>query len=41
MLHISASKSVHIYTFATVTMQICTATVDLVSNILDFFLSFT
>ena len=37
MLHISASKLVHIYTFATVTMHICTIIVDLVSNILDFF----
>ena len=39
MLHISVSKSVHICTFATVTVHICTVTVDLVSNILYFFLS--
>ena len=36
MLHISASKSVHICIFATVTVHICTVTVNLVSNILDF-----
>ena len=29
MLHISASKSVHIWTFATVTVHICTVTVAL------------
>ena len=39
MLNISASKLVHIYTFVTVTMHICTTIVDLVSNILDFFFS--
>ena len=39
MLHISVSKSVHICTFATLTVHIYTVTVDLVSNILDFFLS--
>ena len=39
MLHISTSKSLHIYTFAIVTVHICTAIVGLISNILDFFLS--
>ena len=39
MLHISASKSVRICTFATIIMHICTATVGRLSNILDFFLS--
>ena len=39
MLYISVSKSVHICTFVIVTVHICTATVDHVSNILDLFLS--
>ena len=41
MLYINTYKLVHICTFATITVHICTATVDLVSSILDFSLSFT
>ena len=41
MLHISASKNMHICIFVTVTVHICTVTVNLVSNNLDFFLSVT
>ena len=39
LLHISVSKLVHICTFATVAVHICTATVDLLSNILIISLS--
>ena len=39
MLNISASKSVHIYTFATVTVHICMVIVARAFSILLFFLS--
>ena len=37
MLHINASKSVHICTFATITVHMCTITVALAFNILIIF----